>query len=171
MIREADCPDIYTVPVSRFFFHFCAFERKLVCASKRRALANEVFQMIEHLHLHHTTFFWVKRRFCSVVRNIALGSGWMPDIRQGMKMNKEKKVTSESQVSTLYSRPKIKDSLWALPARKGTSINNVGNFFQIFETPSLMLAILTNFWPLPPLNYRRCLWWPLIQISFNDWLK
>ena len=61
-IREAYCPDICTVPVSRVFFHFRALERKLVCASKRRALANEVFQMIEHLHLHHTTFFLSKEK-------------------------------------------------------------------------------------------------------------
>ena len=38
-------------------------------------------------------FFILFRRFCSVVRNIALGAGWMPDIRQGMKMNKYKKCS------------------------------------------------------------------------------
>ena len=35
-----------------------------------------------------------------------------------MKINKEKKVNSESQVSTLYSHPKIKDSLCELHACK-----------------------------------------------------
>ena len=53
---------IYCACFPGFFFHFRAFERKLVCASKRRALANEVFQMIEHLHLHHTTFFLGKEK-------------------------------------------------------------------------------------------------------------
>ena len=64
---------------------------------------------------------------CSVVRNIALDSGPLPDIRQGMKMNKEKKVTSESQVSTLYSRPKIKDSLCELPARNPNTRYKLGS--------------------------------------------
>ena len=82
-----------------------------------------------------------------------------------MKINKEKKVNSESQVSTLYSHPKIKDSLCELPARKGPSINDVSIFFPDLCTS---LSAGASFFVLSFGNFYQFLTPSQLPMSFMD---